>query len=387
MKKPHGEHVDTQLARLGRSPSDHYGFVNTPPYRGSTILFETMDDLAAKRGRYLYGRRGTPTGDALHSAWAELSKAAGAVSVPSGLNAVALALLSCVKSGDHILVTDSVYYPTRQLCDGLLKNLGIETSYYDPAADIKPLLRANTAAVYAESPGSLTFEIQDIPALARLAHGNDALLLLDNTWATPLLFSPHEHGVDLAIEAGTKYLSGHSDVLMGLVSANEKAWPALHSTYQLLGAISSPDDQFLAMRGLRTLSLRLKHQEQSALKIAAWLQRQPEVKRVRHPALPDCPGHDIWKRDFQGSSGVFAVEMADVGHAALSAMLDNMAFFGMGFSWGGFESLIIPFDCSYRKDMANFCVKGLRLQIGLEDERDLIADLEKGFQRLRSSKA
>lgn len=382
-KKPRSGHLDTKLAHLGRAPAEHFGFVNTPIYRGSTVLFETMDDLLKKRGRYYYGRRGTPTSESLHTAWAELSGAAGAVSVPSGLAAITLALLACLKPGDHLLLTDSVYFPTRQLCDNFLKPFRIDTTYYNPGmgSEIYSLLKPATKAIYAESPGSLTFEVQDIPALAKVAHDHGALLLLDNTWATPLLFPPHKHGADIVIEAGTKYLTGHSDSLIGLVSANEKAWPLVHDTFQLFGICASPEDQFLALRGMRTMSLRLRHQEKTALNIANWLEPHPAVARVLHPALPSCPGHELWKRDFKGSSGVFAIELAETSQESIAHMLDGMELFSMGYSWGGYESLILPYDCSYRS--AAPCGPRLRLQIGLEDERDLIADLEAGLQRLR----
>ncbi|MES2907287.1 MAG: cystathionine beta-lyase [Pseudomonadota bacterium] len=391
MKKSKSFSVDTELMHLGREPAEHYGFVNTPIYRGSTVLFPTMDDFVHLRGRYDYGRIKTPISEALDTAWASLCKAAGAVTLPSGVAAITVALLSCLKAGDRILVTDSVYAPTRRLCDKFLTKYGIEADYYDPmiGADIAKLFTPNTKAVFVEAPGSLTFEVQDIPAIAKVAHDNGALVLMDNTWATPLYFSPHEHGVDLAIEAGTKYLCGHSDVLMGLVSANEKAWPALKETHFMMGMCASADDQFLALRGMRTMSVRLKQQGEAALNIARWLSEQPEVARVLHPALPCCPGHEFWKRDFTGACGLFAIELQkNISSEAIAHMVDGLELFGIGASWGGFESLIIPFDCKIRTTRT--CEpKGscLRIHIGLEDEKDLIADLQAGFVRLQQTKA
>lgn len=383
MKRAKAFATATRLAHTGRSPGEHYGFVNTPIYRGSTVLFKNMDDFLNKRGRYEYGRRGNPNSDSLSEAWCEISGAAGAVSVPSGLAAVSLALLSCLKPGNHILVADSVYLPTRKLCDIFFKRYGIEATFYDPliGSAIKKLFRPNTKAVYTESPGSLTFEVQDIPAIAKAAHARGATVLMDNTWATPLFFDAHKHGVDICIEAGTKYLVGHSDAMIGIVSANKKFWPAIEETYGLLGICAGPEDMFLSLRGLRTLGVRLKHQEKSALNIARWLAKRKEVARVLHPALSSCPGHEIWKRDFSGSSGVFSIELKTTSKKAIAAMIDGLELFGIGASWGGFESLIIPFHCNYRErpPSKNPC---LRLQIGLEDEKDLIKDLEAGLARL-----
>lgn len=390
MKKSKAFSKDTDLVRLGRAPGEHYGFVNTPIYRGSTVLFPTMDDLQQRRGRYEYGRIENPTSEALSSAWAQLCKAEGAVSVPSGVAAITIAFLSCLKPGDHILVTDSVYFPTRRLCDSFLKRYGIETTYYNPTigSGIGALFKPQTKAVFTESPGSLTFEVQDIPAIAKVAHEHGATVLTDNTWATPLFLSAHDHGADLVVESGTKYLGGHSDILLGLVSANEKAWPALKETYRLFGICASPEDQFLALRGMRTLSVRLKQHEKNALAVARWLATQPEVARVLHPALPSCPGHEIWKRDFKGACGLFGVELHPAGSEAVAAMLDGLELFGMGYSWGGFESLVVPFDCGNRQT-GTCSPKGpcLRLHIGLEDKDDLIADLKNGLARLKQAQA
>lgn len=376
----------TRLVYAGRAPWEHHGFVNTPIYRGSTVLYKSMDDLINGRMRYTYGTHGTPTTDALTQAWSEISNAVGTVLVPSGLAAIAVALMSCLKAGDHILVSDSVYRPTRNYCNGFLKRFGIETTYYEPliGKGIEDLFQPNTAAVFTESPGSQSFEIQDIPAIAEVAHRHGATVLLDNTWATPLLFSPHDHGVDIAIEAGTKYLSGSSDLLLGLVSANERSWKSLYETWDSMALCAGPEDVFLGLRGLRTLALRLKEQGARALELARWLEEQPEVARVMHPALENDPGHAIWKRDFKGSSGLFSIELKPVSKEAVAVMLDNLELFGLGYSWGGFESLIIPFDCAEYRTATQWKPAGptLRIQVGLEDIEDLKNDMGAGLKRL-----
>ena len=376
----------TQLVHAGRDPWDQHGFVNTPIYRGSTVLYPTTDDLLHRRGRYSYGTKGTPTTEALETAWTQLTGAAGTVLAPSGLAAIVVALTSCLRAGDHLLVTDSVYRPTRQFCDGMLRNFGVETTYYDPTigAGIEMLFKANTAAVFTEAPGSQSFEMQDVPAIADAAHRRGAVVLMDNTWATPLYFPPHERGVDLAIEAGTKYLSGGSDLLLGLVSANERTFPALRRAFESFGMPAGPEDVFLGLRGLRTMALRLREHERQALEMARWLAARPEVAQVLHPALPTCPGHEIWKRDFSGSSGLFSVVLKPCSDTALAAMLDALELFGMGYSWGGFESLVIPFDCATYRTATQWKPGGhaLRFHIGLEDLDDLKSDLEAGFARL-----
>ena len=322
----------TRLVHAGRDPSEQHGFVNTPIYRGSTVLYPTLDDILHRRGRYTYGTKGTPTTDALEAAWSDIAGAAGTVLAPSGLSAVTLALLSVVKAGDHVLVTDSVYFPTRDFCDNFLTRMGVETTYYDPlvGAGVEALMRPNTRVVFVEAPGSQTFEMQDIPAICEVAHAKGAVVIMDNTWATPLYFPPHARGVDLAIEAGTKYLSGGSDLLLGLVSANDAAWPALRRTFELFSSCAGPEDVFLCLRGLRTMALRLREHEAQALDMARWLQQRPEIRRVLHPALPDDPGHAIWKRDFTGSSGLFSVELQPASREALAALLDGLDLFGMG---------------------------------------------------------
>jgi len=380
------EGPNTRTSSLGRMSKDHFGAVNTPVYRASTILFDDMESLETGHAPYTYGRRGTPTTRSFEEAMNALEGAARTVSVPSGLSAVTTAILSVCGAGDHLLMVDSCYEPTRHFCDRTLTRFGVQTSYYAPGEDIAPLLRPNTRAVFCESPGSLTFEIQDIPAIAAAAHahGNGGVsVLMDNTWATPLFFQPLKHGVDLSIQAATKYVGGHADVMLGSVSANEDHAARLVQTHGNLGLYVSGDDCFLGLRGLRTMAVRLARHQQTGIALASWLAARPEVARVLHPALPGDPGHALWKRDFSGASGLFAIELKPVAHGALAAMLNGLSHFGMGFSWGGFESLLIP--SHIRRTARPFAADGpmLRVHAGLEDLDDLIADLDKGFDRLR----
>jgi cystathionine beta-lyase len=379
--------IDTALTQIGRDPKSQYGFVNAPIYRGSTVIFDTVADLQNNRARYHYGTEGTPTISHLEDAWSEISGAAGTVLSPSGLGAVALALMATLKSGDHLLMTDSVYRPTREFCRDFLLRFGVEVTYYDPmiGADIKTLIKENTSTIFMEAPGSQSFEIQDVPAITRVAKELGIKTIIDNTWATPLFFKAHAHGCDLSVEAGTKYLGGHSDLLMGLVSANTETWPALRKVYDNLGMLPGAEDCFLALRGLRSLHIRLKEAQSRALELANWLQAQPEVIKILHPAFPECPGHEHWKRDFTGSTGLFSVVLdPKYNSAGIANMLDNMRIFGMGYSWGGFESLVIPFDCSTYRTVTNWNPGGLtiRLQVGLEDMDDLKQDLRDGLDRL-----
>ncbi|MDE2578585.1 MAG: cystathionine beta-lyase [Hyphomicrobiales bacterium] len=379
----------TRLVHAGRAPFDQHGFVNTPAWRGSTVLFPSVEELYARRQPYIYGTHGTPTTHALEAAWTEIAGAAGTVLAPSGLSAITLALLSVVKSGDHILVSDSAYRPTRIFCDTVLKRLGVETHYYDPliGGGIAALIGPATSLVLVEAPGSQSFEMQDIPAIAAAAHQRGLCVVMDNTWATPLFFPPHERGVDMAVEAGTKYLSGHSDLLLGLVSANEKWFPKLKATSDAMANVPGAEDVFLALRGLRTMDLRLREAERQGLALARWLQARPEVSRVLHPALPEDPGHALWKRDFLGSSGLFSIILKPASKAAVAAMLDGLELFGMGYSWGGFESLVIPFDCSPYRTATRWAPEGpaLRFSVGLENIEDLQDDLDRGFARMRAS--
>ncbi|RBP02025.1 cystathionine beta-lyase [Roseiarcus fermentans] len=379
----------SRLVHLGRDREQSQGFVNIPPFRGSTVLYPDAATLKSREQRYTYGTHGTPSTDALTAAWSDISGAAGTELVPSGLAAIVVALMTAVSAGDHLLITDSAYGPARAFANGVLKRMGVETTFYDPCigAGIEALFRENTRAVLTESPGSQSFEVQDIPAIAEAAHARGAAVLMDNTWATPLLFAPHAHGVDMAIEAGTKYLSGHSDLLLGLVSANEAWFPRLRHTAGQMAIPAGPEDVFLALRGLRTMDLRLREAERQGLAMARWLSERPEVLRVLHPALPDDPGHALWKRDFSGSSGLFSVILKPASEAAVAAFLDGLQLFGLGYSWGGYESLVIPFDCSSYRTATRWAPGGpaLRFSIGLEDSEDLKADLDRGFARLRAT--
>ncbi len=379
----------TLVTLAGRAPFDHFGFINPPVYRGSTVLFPTLADLEGLRQPYTYGTKGTPTTRALEGAWSEIAGAADTVLTPSGLAAIAIALLTATRAGAHALVADSAYQPTRMFCDTVLTRFGVAVDYYDPliGAGISALMKPETTAVLVESPGSQSMEIQDIPAIAAAAHARGVCMIVDNTWATPLYFPPHERGCDLAIEAGTKYLSGHADLLMGLVSANKEWAKRLRATFNAFAIGSSPDDASLGLRGLRTMALRLREQERAALDVAQWLERRPEVSRVLHPALPVHPGHALWKRDFSGASGVFSVILKPASKQALAAFIDGLELFGIGFSWGGYESLVIPFDCSSYRTATRWAPEGpaLRFSIGLEDVADLKEDLEAGFARLAAA--
>jgi cystathionine beta-lyase len=387
MSKRTGKQIaETRLAHAGREPSRFHGFVNTPIYRGSTVLFPTLASLESNAQDFTYGRLGTPTVKALEEAIAELEGGARTLLAPSGLSAIATALLAFVVAGDEVLVSDSVYRPTRRFCDHVLKRLGVKTTFYDPliGAGIKKLLGDKTKVVFAESPGSQTFEVQDIPAIAKAAHEAGAVLIMDNTWATPLYFAPFRHGVDVSIQAATKYIVGHADAMLGAITASEKTARAVEKTYEDLGLCPGPEDAYLGLRGLRTLGVRLARHQQSALELARWLKARPEVDRVLHPGLPSDPGHALWARDFTGASGLFAFILKPTSHAALAAMLDGLSLFGMGYSWGGFESLILPFDPRDYRTATTWAAAGpaIRLHVGLEDVEDLKADLEAGFARL-----
>ena len=382
----------TRLVNAGRDPKSYHGFVNPPVYHASTVLYPTAEDQVAHRARYQYGRRGTPTTEALEQALREMEgeACAGVALLPSGLAAISTALMAVAGSGDHILVTDSVYRPTRNFCDGLFKRMGVATTYYDPliGAGIRDLFRPNTRAVFTEAPGSQSFEMQDIPAIAAVAHDKGAVVLMDNTWATPLYFDAFAHGVDLSIQAGTKYIGGHSDIMFGCVSANAKTHGKLKDTCHGLGLCVGPDDVFLALRGLRTMAIRLARHQESGLAVARWLQSRPEVRRVMHPALEGDPGHAIWKRDFTDACGLFSIVLEPCDEKAVYAFMNALTLFGMGYSWGGFESLVILFDCAEYRTATPWAPGGptLRFHIGLEDSGDLIADLEGGFAAMAAAR-
>ena len=381
----------TEVAHAGRDPRRYLGAVNTPVFRASTILLPTMADLErASRGEYpglSYGLHGLPTVTDFQRALAALDGGHAALAVPSGLTATTLPLLALLKPGDHLLVTDAVYGPTRRFCDNHLRRLGMDVGYYDPLAGaaIVDAFRPNTKLVFAESPGSLTFEVQDIRAIADAAHERGVRVVLDNTWATPLGFRAFDHGVDVSVHAATKYIGGHSDVLLGAIVANADTFPALHRLWTDMGVTPSSDDCFLGLRGLRTLGVRMQRHEASAREIATWLVARPEVGEVLYPALPGDRGHALWKRDFRGASGLFGVVLQPVDGAAIGRMLDGMRIFGMGWSWGGFESLLIPTWPERARTVTRWSPGGpsLRVHVGLEDPQDLIEDLDAGFARLR----
>jgi cysteine-S-conjugate beta-lyase len=380
--------TETRVVNAGRDPAAYHGFVNPPVYHASTVIYPTADDYVARRSHYVYGRYGTPTTEALEQALQELEgpQCVDVALLPSGLAAISTALLSVLHAGDHLLVTDSAYLPTRNFCDKILSRLGIATTYYDPliGGAIAGLIQSNTRAIYLESPGSLSFEMQDIAAIAEAAHARGAVVLMDNTWGTPLYCRALEKGVDLAIHAGTKYIGGHADVMLGTIAANSTAAANLKATVRLSGLCVGPDDIYLGLRGLRTLAVRLERHYQSGLTVARWLEQRPEVLRLIHPALESHPGHALWKRDFTGACGLFSVVLKPVPQKAVHTFLDALELFGMGPSWGGFESLAIPFDCGSFRTATQWAPGGptVRFHIGLEAVEDLVADLERGFAAL-----
>ncbi|GLS91948.1 cystathionine beta-lyase [Psychromonas marina] len=386
---------ETQIVSLGRDKKWTKGVINPPVFRASTMLFETMEEMrfATKNranGEMFYGRRGGPTHFAFQAAIAELEGGVGTALYPSGSAAISGALLSFLKAGDHLLMVDNAYEPTRALCDNLLAGYGIETTYYDPliGAGIKDLIQENTKVLFLESPGSITMEIQDVPTLSRIAHENDLIVMLDNTWASPINSRPFEMGVDISIQAATKYIVGHSDVMMGTATSNEKYWDQLREHSYLMGYCTSPDDVYLASRGLRTLGVRMAQHEKNALKVANWLATRPEVDHLRHPAFESCPGHEFFERDFSASNGLFSFVLKEGNLKSITALVENMAHFKMGFSWGGYESLILGvFGIDKLRTATTWDSSKplIRLHIGLENVDDLIADLEAGFERFNAA--
>ena len=384
---------DTKIAHKGRDPESNHGIINPPVYHASTIAWGSVAEMKRRRaqrwepGVYTYGRHGTPTHDALEEAFAAVSGGYRSVAVSSGLAAINAAMLAFLEQGDHVLMVDSVYGPARNFCDNVVGRFGVETTYYDPAigAGIGNLIRDNTRIVYVEAPGSLTFEMQDIPAIAEEAHRAGCVVIMDDTWSSGVYFKPFEHGVDVSALAATKYVVGHSDVMMGLITTTEECWDRVRPSAAVLGANSGPDDVYLTLRGLRTIKVRLARHQETGFILARWLEARPEVDRVLHPGLPGFPGHDLWKRDFTGASGLFSfVLKGGYSEERINAMLDGMRFYAMGASWGGFESLIIPVDPSSNRTATEWKGPGqlIRIHAGLEDPEDLIADLEAGFRRL-----
>ena len=387
---------ETLIVRAGRHPHEHHGAVNPPVYHASTILADSLADyeqksrerVADKPGTY-YGRFGTPTTLALEEAVAALEGGYKSHVYPSGLAACSGALLAFLSAGDHVLMTDSVYGPTRFLAGGLLKRFGVTTTFYDPlvGAGIEALIQPNTKVIYLESPGSLTFEVQDVPAITAVARRRGVTTIIDNTWGTPLYFKPFAHGVDVSVQAATKYIVGHSDAMMGIVTANKEHWLRLRATTNELGQSAGPDDVYFAQRGLRTMAVRLKQHWETGVQLAEWIARQPEVQRVLHPALPGDPGHALWKRDFRGACGLFGVVLKPVRHEAFAAMIDGLELYGIGASWGGYESLVVPFAPQKLRSATQWPDPGpcFRIHAGLEHIDDLIADLEAGFGHLRAA--
>jgi cystathionine beta-lyase len=388
---------DTRVVHAGRHPERQHGAVNTPVYHASTILSPTVEDwerrkrdrVAGVPGVY-YGRFGTPTIQSFEEAVADLEGGAHCVVYPSGLAACAGALQAFLGAGDHVLIVDSVYGPTRNFANRVLKRFGVETTFYDPCigAEIEALMRPNSRVVFVESPGSLTFEVQDVPAIAAVAHRYGATVVMDNTWGTPLYLKPFAHGVDVSIQAATKYLVGHSDALLGTVTCTEEAWPRLRAHTYDSGQTAGPDDVYLAQRGLRSLAVRLERHWHNGVALARWIARQPEVARVLHPALPEDPGHALWKRDFRGASGLFGVVLHEgVSTRAMAALLDALQLFGIGASWGGYESLVMPAEPAELRTAARWPHRGpmFRVHAGLEAVDDLLADFERGFARMRAA--
>ncbi len=387
---------DSLIVHAGRHPEQHQGAVNPPVYHVSTVTYPTVGEMRRAEAKPFdgmrYGRFGTPTSFAFEEAVAALEGGCRSISTASGLAAITGTLSALLSAGDHVLMTDSTYFPTRRFCDQHLKRWGVETTYYDPTlgADIAALIRPNTRVVYVEAPGSLTFEMQDIPAIAAAAHARGALVVMDNTWATPLFFQPFTKGVDVSIQAATKFIVGHSDAMLGVITCAEPAlWTRIKGVIAAQGVCAGAEEVYLGLRGLRTLGVRLRQHQENGLALARWLQQRPEVARVLHPALPEDPGHALWRRDFSGACGLFALELAPCPEAAVNALIDGLQHFGLGYSWGGYESLIIPTAADICRTAVPWRATGptLRIHTGLEDPEDLIADLAAGFERLAKTSA
>jgi len=380
----------TRAVHAGRDPASSHGFVNPPVYRGSTVIFPTLEALTTHSQPYTYGRRGTPTVAALEEAIRNLEGGAQTFLTASGLQAVTTSLMAFVEAGDNILVTDSAYQPTRHFCDTVLARFGVTTTYYDPTigAGIADLIRPNTRVIFTESPGSQTFEVQDIPAISEVAHARGVWHVLDNTWASPIFFDALAHGADVSVQAATKYIVGHADAMLGSITANLRAKPHIFKMRGALGHCPGSEETYLGLRGLRTLAVRMAQHHRSSLEIAQWLETRPEVARVIHPGLPSHPSHAIWKRDFTGASGLFAAVLKPAPIEAVAAFVDQLEFFGMGYSWGGYESLVLPFDPRSYRTATTWTDEGqaLRFHIGLEDVDDLKADLDAGFARFNAAR-
>lgn len=393
-------HESTRIIHAGRNPKEQGWMVNPPIYQSSTIVFPTLKDLLyAERGysnndlvqpyELKYGRYGTQTNFALEQAVAEIEGGYNTFVTSSGAAAINTALVAFLKQGDHMLLVDNVYSPTRGFADKFLKKLGIETTYYDPliGADIVKLIKKNTKVIFLESPGSQTFEIQDVPAICKIAKKHNITTILDNSWASGIYFKPFEYGVDVSVMALTKYINGHSDIMMGAITIQEKHFRVMYEAFRYMAVTASPHSCYMVQRGLRTVKLRMDQCFKSALEMAKWLETRPEVEKVLYPALPSDANHQLWKRDFTGAAGLFSIILdKKYSNEALARMVDKLHYFGMGYSWGGYESLILPFDASSIRTATKYPYKDktcLRINIGLEDVEDLQNDLEAGFKRLR----
>lgn len=385
---------ETILANVGRDPESNLGIVNPPVYHASTVLFPTLDEYEATSGRgafdrITYGRIGTPTTWAVEEAVAALEGGDRAISLPSGLAAISCALSAFLSAGDHLLIADNVYRPTRSFCNDVLKRFGVSFDFFDPmiGGGIRDLMKPETRVIFFESPGSITFEVMDVPAVAKAARDHGAVTIMDNTWSAGFYFRPLEHGVDVSLQAGTKYIVGHADTMLGFLICGEAHYPTLKTTATRFGFCAGPDDCYLGLRGLRTLATRMPRHQENGIRLAEWLAGRPEVETVLHPAFPTCPGHETWKRDFTGASGLFGFVLKDYPRAALAAMLDGLELFGMGDSWGGYESLIVPTKPAPLRTATTWPYKtpSLRLHAGLEAFEDLRDDLEEGLVRLNAA--
>ncbi|RCL03808.1 MAG: cystathionine beta-lyase [Candidatus Tokpelaia sp. JSC161] len=378
--------INTRLVHQGYDPFDNYGFINPPVFRGSTVLFPDAETMENKNQVYIYGIHGTPTTDVLCRMMSSLEGSAKTLLLPSGLSGITVALCSLLKAGDHLLMVDTVYSPTRRFSEKMLINFGIEVEYYraEIGKEIERLFRPNTKVIFLESPGSNTFEIQDIPGIVSSARKIGAITMMDNTWATPLYFRPLEHGVDISIHAATKYLSGHSDILFGMISVNDKYASFLDEMYGCFGMTVSSDDAYLVLRGLRTMGLRLKHQQETALALARWLETCPEIERVLYPALESNPGYSVWKRDFTGASGVFSIVFKRKSKTTTYKFLNNLQLFRLGYSWGGVLSLALYVDLSDRLfPPVSYSGSVVRFQIGIEDFDDLKSDISCALEAIK----
>lgn len=378
---------ETLLTHAGSKPDEYHGAVNVPPHRMSTIVFRTYEEFEkVPNVPYSYGRAGTPSTAAFEEGIAAIEGAYRSVATCSGLSAILTALIAFAEAGDHILMTDNCYGPSRKSCEEILRRFGVDVEYYPPmiGTEIEKLFRPNTKLVFMEAPGSLTFEVQDIGAITAAAKKAGIKTAIDNSWATPLFFQPLEFGIDISVMSATKYVSGHSDVMLGVVSTNEAAWPQVKRAALMLGLCGGSEELYLGLRGLRTLNVRLQQHQKNALDIAEWLANRKEVKSVRHPALPSCPGHENWKKYYKGSSGTFGIILHETNREKIAAMLNGMKIFNLGFSWGGFESLLFPEQPKPIRTAEVWTEEGfsLRLHIGLEDVEDIRADLDAGLARL-----